>query len=96
MEAAMSRHAIGDRPMTSSERQRRYLAKLAANAAEASRQAPRGDGSLSVKLDHLRLYPDRVAPWLRQRLGYQATHALRDALSRALKAAPAEPAEPEE
>jgi hypothetical protein len=93
----MSRHAIGDRPMTSAERQRRYLAKLAASAAaEASRQAPRGDGSLNVKLDHLRLYPDRVAPWLRQRLGYQATRALRDALSRALKAAPAEPAEPEE
>jgi hypothetical protein len=91
MEAAMSRHAIGDRPMTSSERQRRYLAKLAASAA-----SPRGDGSLSVKLDHLRAFPDHVAPWLRQRLGYQATRALRDALSRALKAAPAEPAEPDE
>jgi hypothetical protein len=92
----MSRHAIGDRPMTSSERQRRYLAKLAASAASEARQAPRGDGSLGVKLDHLRAFPDRVAPWLRQRLGYQATRALRDALSRALKAAPAEPAEPDE
>jgi hypothetical protein len=93
----MSRHAIGDRAMTSSERQRRYLAKLAASAAsQASRQAPRGDCSLSVKLDHLRLYPDRVAPWLRQRFGYQATRALRAALSRALKAAPEEPEEPDE
>ena len=93
----MSRHAIGDHPMTSSERQRRYLAKLAASAAsEASRQAPRGDGLLSVKLDHLRAFPDRVAPWLRQRLGYQATRALRDALSRALEAAPAAPEEPDE
>jgi hypothetical protein len=83
--------------MTSSERQRRYLAKLAASAAAGvSRQAPRDDGSLSVKLDHLRLYPDRVAPWLRQRLGYQATRALRDALRRALEATPAEPEEPEE
>jgi hypothetical protein len=91
----MSRPAIGDRPMTSSERQRRYLAKLAASAASA-RQAPRGDGSLNLKLDHLRAFPDRVAPWLRQRLGYQATRVLHDALSRALKAAPAAPAEPEE
>jgi hypothetical protein len=41
----MSRRAIGDRAMTSSERQRRYLAKLAASAASA-RQAPRDDGSL--------------------------------------------------
>jgi hypothetical protein len=41
--------------------------------------------------------PDRVAPWLRQRLDYQATRALRDALSRALEAAPEEPEEePEE
>ena len=93
----MSRHAIGDRPMTSSERQRRYLAKLAASAAsEASRQAPRDDGSLSVKLNHLRAFPDRVAPWLRQRLGYQAARALRDALSRALKATPEAPEELDE
>jgi len=81
--------------MTSSERQRRYLARLAASAASKG-QVPRGDGSLGVKLDHLRAFPDRVAPWLRQRLGYQATRALRDALSRALEAAPAAPAEPEE
>ncbi len=91
----MSRHAIGDRPMTSSERQRRYLAKLAGSAASEG-QAPRGDGSLSVKLDHLRAFPDRVAPWLRQRLGYQAARALRDALSRALEAAPEAPEEPDE
>ena len=75
------------------------MAKLAASAAaEASRQAPRDDGLLSVKLDHLRAFPDRVAPWLRQRLGYQATRALHDALSRALEGAtePEEPEEPDE
>ena len=57
----MSRYAIGDRPMTSSERQRRYLAKLA-----APKTPPVAD--LVVKVDHLRRYPDRIATWLCQRL----------------------------
>jgi hypothetical protein len=91
----MSRHPVGDHAMTTAERQRGYIARLKKAAAAAAVSEATAAG-LVVRLDHLRLYPDRVAPWLRQRLGYQATHALRDALSRALEAAPEEPEEPEE
>jgi hypothetical protein len=79
----MSRHAIGDRPMTSSERQRRYLAKLAGSKTVPPPLPAVGAG-VPVNIEHLRLYPDRVAPWLCQRLGHDAALALYNALGRAL------------
>ena len=74
----MSRHAIGDRPMTSSERQRRYLAKLAAP------KTPPPVADLVVKVDHLRRYPDRIATWLCQRLDRDVVLAFYNALGRSL------------
>ena len=81
----MSRYAIGDHPMTSSERQRRYLAKLA-----APKTTPTA-ADLVVKVDHLRRYPDRIATWLCQRLDRDVVLAFHEALGRALAAAPEEP-----
>ena len=71
---------------------RHNLAKLAASAASEASSKLRGAMARSRQSS----FTDRVAPWLRQRLGHQITRALRDALSRALKAAPEEPAEPDE
>jgi hypothetical protein len=96
---AMSRHALGDHPMTSSERQRRYLAKLAGprTAAPAPAGAPpfaAAAGGLPINLEHLRLYPNQVAPWLCQRLGRDVALAFYNALGRALDEATAEETDP--
>jgi hypothetical protein len=78
---------LGDRPMTSSERQRRYLAKLARPAPAP--QVP-ASSELVVKVDHLRRFPDQIAPWLCQRLGKSTMLAFHNALGRALADAPEE------
>ena len=81
----MGRHAIGDHPMTSSERQRRYLAKLAApRPAPAPAKPPAADG-LVLKVAHIRMAPTETASWLYQRLGHDAAVAFRDALNRAIE-----------
>jgi hypothetical protein len=56
----MSRHPVGDQAMTTAERQRGYIARLKTAAAAAVSGATAA--GLVVRLDHLRLYPDRVAP----------------------------------
>jgi hypothetical protein len=83
MVTMMSRHPIGPKAMTVGERQRRYIAK------QAAALAPTG---LIIKVDHLRLYPDKMAPWLHRQLGHGATIALCDALGRAIEAAAEESA----
>jgi hypothetical protein len=86
----MSRHPVGDRPMTVAERQRRYLARREFKAAFealsklAGPKPPVAGTGLVVKVEHLRRYPDKTAPWLHQQLGHRATLALRDALSKAI------------
>lgn len=82
----MSRHPIGERAMTTSERQRRYLAKLVASA----KPAPRADGDLMINLEHLRRWPDRIVPWLCQRLGRQTAVAVHEVMGRTLKTMPKE------
>ena len=75
---------LGDHPMTSSERQRRYLAKLA-------RPSPaKAVSELTIQVDHLRRFPAQTASWLRQRLGHRATLAFCNALSKALADVPEE------
>jgi hypothetical protein len=91
MVTVMSRRPIGDRAMTSGERQRRYLAKLAKPAAAPFDQ---GSGGLIVQVEHLRLYPDGTAMWLHRQLGRGAAVALRDALGRAIEAAAEGPPPP--
>ncbi|WP_198164050.1 hypothetical protein [Bradyrhizobium jicamae] len=82
----MSRHAIFDRAMTAAERQRRHRKALAAKevAKPAAPTFPAMQGGLPLNLEHLRRYPDRVAPFLLQRLGRDCATALRDALTRSL------------
>ena len=84
----MGRRPIGERAMTATERKRRQLAKLATPVAMTSSTLPVVDESPLIRLEHLRLWPERLAPWLRLRLGHQVTVRLRDELSIAIDAAP--------
>jgi hypothetical protein len=82
----IGRPPVHDRAMTGAERQRRYIAKLVTKAVPpAAAGLGAAARSLVVKIEHLRRYPDRIAPWLRQRLGHHATLALRDALNQAIE-----------
>jgi hypothetical protein len=80
----MGRHAVGDRAMTATERHRKWLASRLAKAAEQA--APASANDLVLKVDHVRRFPERTAPWLCQRIGRDAAVAFRDALSRAIEA----------
>jgi hypothetical protein len=94
METVMGRRPIGIHPMTMVERRQRYLARREAQAvAEAtSRQPPPPQPSAEqvVKLDHLRLWPERIVPWLCQRLGRRTAVAVYEAMGRAIETMPKE------
>jgi hypothetical protein len=80
----MGRPPIGDRAMTAKECHQRWLEGQMAEAKQAgAAAAPKLDG-VPLNIEHIRRYPDRVAPWLCGRLGHRATLAFRDALTRAL------------
>ena len=76
----MGRPPIGDRAMTTAERQRRYIERQVARAAAASRHPPDAGPTLA----QLYRYPLSIAPWARRRYGDQATLAVIEALRRAL------------
>jgi hypothetical protein len=79
---ARGRKPIGIRAMSSTERSKRHLAKLAA-AARAEGAAESGApvaGAVPINVDSLNRWPDLVAPWLVQRINRRAREALRDAL----------------
>jgi hypothetical protein len=84
-ERRTGRPPIHSRAMSGAERQARYVAKLAASQAKTKPPA-----SVTINLNHLRQYPDRIAPWLHRELGHAAAIALRDALDRAIKNKPEE------
>ena len=93
----MGRRPIGSRAMTNIERKHRHAAKLAGelarlkDLASASPDAlASAKSGLSLNIDHLRLWPDRVAPWLCQRLGRPAALSFYNALGQALADAPEE------
>ena len=83
----MGRPPINDRAMSGAERQRRYRARKPSPPLPVVADAA---GGLKVNVEHLRRWPDRVAPWLAQQLGHRAARALRDALDQAIKTAPEE------
>jgi hypothetical protein len=94
MEFAMGRRPIGIHPMTMAERRERYLARREAQAvAEAASRQPPPPQSFTeqaVKLDHLRLWPERIVPWLCQRLGRRTAVAVYEAMGRAIETMPKE------
>jgi hypothetical protein len=88
------------RPMTGAERQRRYMTKLLKPPSPSTPVSPSpapvvadAAGGLKVNVEHLRRWPERVAPWLAQQLGHRAARALRDALDEAIKTVPPEESE---
>ena len=87
MEMRMGRRPIGDHAMTSAERQRRFLARLANSRAAAP--APNA-GELIIKVDHLRRFPAQTVSWLCQRLGKRNAVVIRNEFNRAIAALPEE------
>lgn len=81
----MSRHPIGDHAMTSSERQRRYLAKLASSKPAEITSAPTAVKAAQDRLiAQLRDQPRWIVPWLVEKLGRDATVAVHAEFGRAL------------
>jgi hypothetical protein len=72
--------------MTSAERQRRFIAKREAKAADkaAARPDPYGLGPI-VQVEALRQRPTSTASWLRDKLGDQAARAVHAALGQAIE-----------
>jgi len=84
----MGRHPIGDRPMTVTERHRKWLAAKVANSSKpvavpAPPAAPPFGSYITLK--QIRDYPKLAALELYDRIGRDATVALRDALSWAIE-----------
>jgi hypothetical protein len=95
----MGRRPIGSRAMTGIERKHRHAAKQQRELARlkdlaGASQADKNDLPL-LNIEHLRLWPDRVAPWLCQRLGRAAALAFYNALGQALADAPEEAVSPQ-
>ena len=84
----MGRHPIGDRPMTVTERHRKWLAAKVANSSKPvavpTPPAPPPFGSY-ITLKQARDYPKLAALELYDRIGRDHTVALRDALSWAIE-----------
>ena len=84
----MGRHPIGDRPMTVTERHRKWLAAKVANTSKLvavpTPPAPPPFGSY-ITLKQIRDYPKLAALELYDRIGRDHTVALRDALSWAIE-----------
>jgi hypothetical protein len=75
---------IGERAMTSSERQQRFLAKLKVPQVTAAQ----GEAEARARmLDQMRKYPDWIAVWLLQQLGYRSLGMLYEAIGRVLEKA---------
>ena len=84
----MGRYPIGDRPMTATERHRKWLAAKVANSSKpvavpAPPAAPPFGSYITLK--QIRDYPKLAALELYDRIGRDATVALRDALSWAIE-----------
>ena len=84
----MGRHPIGDRPMTVTERHRKWLAAKVANSSKpvavpAPPAAPPFGSYITLK--QIRDYPKLAALELYDRIGRDHTVALRDALSWAIE-----------
>jgi hypothetical protein len=81
----MGRRPLGERAMTSSERQARFIAK---REAQARREAMQGAPALSgpiVQVRHMKDWPHETSIWLAARLGSAATAALIEALGKAIE-----------
>jgi hypothetical protein len=83
MEGTMGRRPVGTRAMTTKERQQRHIAKLVRDKIAKEQEAGLPP-AVPLNLEHLRRYPDRIAPWLVQRLGPEASRRFHTALGRAL------------
>jgi hypothetical protein len=71
--------------MTVAERQRRYIARREEAAAKLAKPPPiPAPAENTIRLIHLKMDPVQVARWVRQKLGANATRAVRDAFDQVL------------
>jgi hypothetical protein len=86
-ESTMGRRPIGQRAMTSAERQRRFLARIREQAHQQMTVKPvPAPAEKTIRLQHLAMDPVRVAQWIHRELGPDATRAIRNAFDAALQA----------